>query len=312
MSKIANAFRMYLMLRGRNVVPIKELAEKLEVDSRMIKIYKRELVNAGIPIETKLGRGGGYYLKVHGHLPVPLNYREKESLSLAMSFLAQNQFVHYNTVEKIIREYIRIGDVNQDIYLLKYIHNTNEIIEKRQRYFPLIGAAIKDCQKLQISYYALSKNQHTERTVWPLKLFDYLDSTYMAAYCEQAEDIRFFKISRIEQLELLHSYFSKNHLANIDEMLNNSYGVFVGQTIAVDLTIKYPFNEIVKEKIIAKNQQITDIDDKTIRFIATMDGKQEIESWILSMGEHVTVNGSEELKKSIIKRIQAMNKQYDK
>ncbi len=306
MSKIANAYKMYLMLRGRKVIPLETIAKRLEVDKRMVKNYKRELVEAGIPIETRLGRHGGYYVKVHGHLPVPLSANEKSAMNLAMSFLKQHQFVHYNSVEKVVREYIRIGDINSNIYTLKYQRDTDEIIEKRQTYFPIIGMAIKDRQKLNISYYSLSRKATSQRIVWPLKLFEYQDSTYMAAYCETAKDLRFFKISRIDELELEHSYFRNQTDVDIDEMLNASYGIFMGKTIDVELIIRHPFSEIVKEKIICENQKIEELGDDTVRFSAKMAGREEIENWILSMGAKVDVIGCAELKASIRKHIEEM------
>ncbi len=306
MSKIANAYKMYLMLRGRKVISLEAIAEALEVNKRMVKAYKRDLVAAGIPIETRRGRNGGYFVKVHGHLPIPLSAKEKSAMNLAMSYLKQNQFVQYDTVEKVVREYIRIGDINNKIYSLKYQHDTDAIIEKRQTYFPIIGMAIKDRQKLQIVYYSLSKKQTSQRTVWPLKLFEYQDSTYMAAYCEKVADLRFFKISRIIDLELAHSYFRNRDDVDIEAMLEASYGIFMGKPIEVELIIRHPFSEIVKEKIISPNQQIEIISDDAIRFKATMSGREEIESWILGMGHHVDVIGCSELKESIKQRIKTM------
>ncbi len=306
MSKIANAYKMYLMLRGRKVIPLEVIAKRLEVDKRMVKAYKRELVAAGIPIESRLGRNGGYFVKVHGHLPVPLSAREKSAMNLAMSYLQQNQFVHYDTVERVVREYIRIGDINNQVYSLKYLHDTDAIIEKRQTYFPIIGMAIKNRQKLDISYYSLAKKRLGQRTVWPLKLFEYQDSTYMAAYCEKAKDLRFFKISRIEDLELTHSYFRNQTAVDVDGMLAASYGIFVGEPIKVDLIIRHPFSEIVKEKVISQNQTIELLEDDAIRFRAEMSGREEIESWILSMGAHVDVLGGTALKNNIRRHIEKM------
>ncbi len=311
MSKIANAYKMYLMLRGRKVISLEAIAEALEVNKRMVKAYKRDLVAAGIPIETRRGRNGGYFVKVHGHLPIPLSAKEKSAMNLAMSYLKQNQFVNYDTVEKVVREYIKIGDINNKIYSLKYQRDTDEIVEKRQTYFPIIGMAIKDRQKLDISYYSLSKKQTTRRVVWPLKLFEYQDSTYMAAYCEMAGDLRFFKISRIIDLALEHSYFRDETGIDIDAMLQASYGIFMGEPIEVELIIRHPFSEIVKEKIISPSQQIEVLADDAIRFKATMSGREEIESWILSMGAHVEVLGCSELKKSIKQHIKKMYNNLD-
>ena len=50
MSKISNALTMLELLNNNRKYSINELAERLEVTPRMIRIYKQDLENAGIYI----------------------------------------------------------------------------------------------------------------------------------------------------------------------------------------------------------------------------------------------------------------------
>ena len=52
MGKIGNVLTMLKILENGQKYTVKELAERLEVSKRMIKIYKSELEKAGIYIET--------------------------------------------------------------------------------------------------------------------------------------------------------------------------------------------------------------------------------------------------------------------
>ena len=67
MSKISNAIQMLNYLNTGNKYSVKELAEKLEITPRMVRYYKSELEQAGIPIETFMGPNGGYYLVHYGN-----------------------------------------------------------------------------------------------------------------------------------------------------------------------------------------------------------------------------------------------------
>ena len=69
MSKISNVLTMLEYLSSGRKYSIEELAEKLEVSPRMIRVYKDEIEKAGIYIETIKGRYGGYVLKQNVNVP---------------------------------------------------------------------------------------------------------------------------------------------------------------------------------------------------------------------------------------------------
>lgn len=52
MGKINNVLAMLKILEGGQKYSVQELADRLEVSKRMIKIYKNELEKAGIYVET--------------------------------------------------------------------------------------------------------------------------------------------------------------------------------------------------------------------------------------------------------------------
>ena len=62
MSKVANMLNMVKILEDGKIHTIQDLADELEVSTRMIRIYKQELEQAGIYIQGKQGINGGYIL----------------------------------------------------------------------------------------------------------------------------------------------------------------------------------------------------------------------------------------------------------
>ena len=69
MSKISNVILMLQYLENGRKYNIKELAEKLEVSERMVRVYKEELEKAGIYIDTIMGPYGGYVLNQSIRIP---------------------------------------------------------------------------------------------------------------------------------------------------------------------------------------------------------------------------------------------------
>lgn len=69
MSKISNVLTMIEYLSSGRKYSISELAEKLEVSPRMIRVYKDEIEKAGIYIDTIKGPYGGYVLNQNVNVP---------------------------------------------------------------------------------------------------------------------------------------------------------------------------------------------------------------------------------------------------
>ncbi len=69
MSKISNVLTMLEYLSSGRKYSIHELAVKLEISPRMVRVYKDELEKAGIYIDTIKGPYGGYVLNQNINVP---------------------------------------------------------------------------------------------------------------------------------------------------------------------------------------------------------------------------------------------------
>ena len=189
MGKILNAIQVLNYLNTGNKYTVKELAEKIGITERMIRYYKAELEQAGIPIETFMGPNGGYYI---------LNIK--------------NQYNHFNKYDLQLLENInmileKIG--YEDIVKYKKIKFASDVEEEKSKYFLDNGTnnkselyftlndAILNKTPLKILYRNL-KQEWQERIIHPLQIFNYDNKFYVTAYCELRDDIRHFEINRIK------------------------------------------------------------------------------------------------------------------
>ncbi|ADJ46650.1 HTH type 11 transcriptional regulator [Amycolatopsis mediterranei S699] len=75
--------------------------------------------------------------------------------------------------------------------------------EKTARTREEVARALRDGRALRIRYYTASKDQITERTVDPMRLLIVQAVGYLEAWCRRAEDVRLFRLDRIDELTVL-------------------------------------------------------------------------------------------------------------
>lgn len=193
MGKISNTIQMLNYLNTGNKYTVKELSEKIGITERMVRYYKVELEQAGIPIETFMGPNGGYYI---------LN--------------TKNQYNHFNKYDlqlleniNMVLEKLGYEDIGKYKKLINKIKFASAVEEEKSKYFLDNGTsdkselyfslndAISNKIPLKILYKNL-KQEWQERIIHPLQIFNYDKRFYVTAFCELRNDIRHFEINRIK------------------------------------------------------------------------------------------------------------------
>ncbi len=72
-----------------------------------------------------------------------------------------------------------------------------------------IRVAIRDERKLAIAY-ADAQGNRTERTVWPIAVAYYVQSTLLGAWCELRGDFRHFRADRILSIDVREEHFPRS------------------------------------------------------------------------------------------------------
>ncbi len=193
MGKISNAIQMLNYLNTGNKYSVRELSEKIGITERMIRYYKVELEQAGIPIETFMGPNGGYYiLNVKGQF----NHFNKYDIELLENVNLILENLGYEDIIKFRKLFSKIkfaSDIEEE--KSKYFLDDG-VDDKSELYFSL-NDAILHKTPLKILYRNL-KQEWQERIIHPLQIFNYGNKFYVTAYCELRDDIRHFEISRIK------------------------------------------------------------------------------------------------------------------
>ena len=296
------------MLSDGMTVKIKDIANELEISERQIKRYK-EILSDYVDIEATTGRGGGYRLKdIYFPLRTTLTEAEIDILRYNIDSIENFSQKDKEQIKRII------GKINYSILKNeKGIDSYSEFIpysivkncgEKQKRIFKDIYKAIVEGKELIINYKD-NRGNYRVRTVQPYKYLTYKGEKYLVANCLLRNEIRYFKLIRIQEYKVTDKTFARvdNIQEIIDKERENSVGIFGGKEYKLVLEVSPPMANTVSERIWVEGQEIEELEDGKIRFKATMKGGPEIISWILSMGDTVKVIEPIEIKEELKRKL---------
>lgn len=315
MSQISNALKMYMLLQKYGKMKISEIASKLETDVRTVRRYRDELEYSGIFIDSERGKYGGYTLRNDNFLlGLNLSNQEQYSLQLVERYLKDSQHIAAGDISSLVMKINATNSVKNNDQVNLYNYMAKEIIsnadpELERKKFLDIHEAVLSMRKVKIDYTAVNSGRKT-RIVRPYATLEYKNDLYLIGFCELKEEMRDFKISRINNYELLNETFQRDESFSLEKSMENCIGIYKGKEYRIKLKIMHPMSQIVKEKIWVSNQVITDLDDKAIIFEAKMRGLTEIKTWIMGMGANVIVLEPDEVVEEIENEIDKMKNLY--
>ena len=203
MGKLSNVLTLLELLSTGRKYTINELAEKLEVTPRMIRVYKDELELAGIYVETIRGQYGGYVLDNKQLIP-------KRGFSKYDIALLENVYslVNGDCEFELNHEFLNLISKIKGIYGISKMTNNESISdsELNKDKYNLFNKAIKQKQKMEILFLSASGEKNV-RTIHPCDMFLYGGNWYVSAFCELRCEIRHFRLERILEYKLLNEKY---------------------------------------------------------------------------------------------------------
>ena len=193
MGKISNAIQMLNYLNTGNKYTVKELSQKLGITERMVRYYKQELEESGIPIETFMGPNGGYFIINKQNQYNQFNKYDIQILESIYEILKDNNYLYIDKYKKLLDKIKTTNDINEE--KSKYFFD-NKIEDNSKVYF-ILNEAIVNNSKITILYRNLNQ-EWQERNIHPIQIFKFDNRFYVTAYCELRNDIRHFEFNRIK------------------------------------------------------------------------------------------------------------------
>lgn len=196
-------FRILYYILEKGKVTANELADKFEVSVRTIYRDMDSISSAGIPIYATQGKGGGIEIADEFVLSKSLlTENEKEQIMAALHGLENTSKLYESELITKLSALFKMRNTNWiEIDFTNW--QNNKIYEK---IFKDIKSAIISKNIISFSYFS-SNEEETNRSVKPVRLLFKGQDWYLYAFCLLREDFRYFKLSRIKQLEILSINF---------------------------------------------------------------------------------------------------------
>lgn len=271
------------------------LAGHFEVSERMIT-DDIQLIREGLGFDLRADRGVGYYFSSVPRLP-SVSYTLSEAVALILAAqsarrlrgiprpdlaaaIARLRTVIPPQLQPILQEF------EEDDELAPADDFQQETLEK-------IVQSVSERRRLRIVYAAASRDGiETTRNVDPYSIIPYDRSWHVIGYCHLREDIRIFKVDRIQHLEEMAETFVPDPGFDLVAYLNEGWGLMRGvDGPAEDVVLRFwpPAARWVAEDTWHTSQRLAWREDGSLIFRLHIQITPEFCRWVFRYGRYVDV-----------------------
>ncbi|MDJ0645608.1 MAG: YafY family protein [Flavobacteriaceae bacterium] len=211
MSQLSRLISLLTLLKSKRLLTASELASKYEVSVRTVYRDIRKLEEAGIPVYSIEGKG---YSLVDNYTVAPVQFTEKQANALITAQHIVNQS----------KDASFIKDFNEALTKIKSVFRTSvqeksELLNEKLFVFNWeyeeissdalseIQLAITNFNYIEINYQKATEAPLTFRIIEPCAMYSTNNKWILIAYCHLREDMRAFRIDRIQHFKILPSTF---------------------------------------------------------------------------------------------------------
>ncbi|KUP24851.1 YafY family protein [Paenibacillus sp. DMB5] len=316
MNKTERLLAIVMELQRSRLLTADELAEVLGVSARTIYRDMQALSEAGVPVVGETGSG---YSLMEGYFLPPVSFTVEEAVSLLLGaeFIEKRFDPAFRNSARSSRrkiEAILSGPIREEtnriqgsIRLLQ--KDEMDIMIREKVNLGIIRQAMLDGRKIHFTYHKrvaeADGSRVTERTVSPFGLaHDEQNGWLLLASCDLREDIRHFRVSRMDDLTVTDETFQLPANFNLQ-----SYRPKDTRSIRVCAIFNPEIADKVEE---ANNYYMETAEAKEDGYHVTFRVRQpeELLSWILGWGADVVVTEPESFKNRIKAEIEKMKERY--
>lgn len=291
-------FRMLYYILEKEKVTANELAEKFEVSVRTIYRDIDSISSVGVPIFTTQGKGGGIKIDNEFILNKSLfDANEKEQIIAALQGLEKTNEAYKSELITKLSALFKIKNSNWiEIDFTSWGSNNTY-----QDLFNALKTTIINKNIISFSYNS-SKAEKINRKVKPIRLLFKEQDWYLYAFCLLRNDFRYFKLSRIKDLEVLAINYEDN-FENAVLKKELKYENIVNIKLKFDKSVAFrvydEFNEAIEE------------DEKGNLYVEIkIPNNYKLYNYIFSFGSNVEILEPKEIRNQFKNMINEIAKKY--
>ena len=286
----------YILEKGK--VTASELADKFEVSVRTIYRDIDSISSAGIPIYALQGKGGGIEIAEDFVLSKSLlSENEKQQIMSALQGLDNTRAQHENELLTKLSALFKMKNTSW----IEVDFNNWQNNKMYEITFNDIKSAILSKNIVSFTYFS-SNEKETSRRVKPVRLLFKGQDWYLYALCLLRNDFRYFKLSRIKNLE--------THTEKFDD---NFEDVVLKKEMPYENTvhIKVKFDRKAAFRVYDElNGEITEDDEGNLYAEIEIQNDYNLFNYIFSFGDGAEVLEPKEIRMQIKEMINKMAEKY--
>lgn len=257
-----------------------KLAERFEVSRRTITRDIEALCNAGIPIQTSQGTGGG--IRIMDGYRMDRTLLTSKDMQMILAGLRSLDSVSGSKYYSQLMEKLQTGAskfINGKDFML--IDLSSWYRESLAPKIEVIQSTIENRHLLSFQYY--SPSGESERMIEPYYLVFQWSSWYVWGWCRKRKDFRLFKLNRMDAVAASGQDFACRDVPMPD--LSNEK-IFPG-----GIKVKVLFTPDVKWRLVEEfgPKCFTETEDGKLLFMADYTNLENLVTWLLTFGAKAEV-----------------------
>lgn len=289
---------IYLLLeKGKMTAP--DLAKYFEVSIRTIYRDIDILSSAGIPVYATQGKGGGICIQENFILNKSiLSDQEQKQILMALQGI---RLVEEDNTSALLSKLSSVFQ-KQNVNWFEFDFSTWTKTGAGKTTFHILQSAIFKSKRVSFRYYN-GKGEVIKRIVEPLKLVFKASDWYLYGFCSMRNDYRFFKLTRIRDIEMSN----EGYVRCIPDQIFARAEEFEMETIQVTLLFDKSMSFRVYDKF---DDEVIETQDGSFLVETIMPNNELLFSYILSCGDKVEVLSPRSIRTKLAERVHKIQEKY--
>lgn len=316
-TEISRLLKIHYAIASGERPTVASLSERCGVGERSIKrdiAVLRDEFRAPIAVSRTKGEEGYFYERPFRLAPEPFTDQELLALSMALQIAETFYASPFVPAIKGALEKLRHVQVDAGCQASEATTGHVSLIAepappesiKDTIHFNDLLKAIEQRRQVRMTYYTMSRDEETDRTIDPYHLYHYDGLWYVYGHCHFRHENRDFAINRIRSLTLLPSTFTPPGQDTIRRQLGLRFANITDDPVTVSIKFDAEAARRIRERIWHASQQIAVDDDGTCILTMTVTGLETVTRWVLSFGPHAMPLAPKRFVHTVQKAIKAM------
>jgi predicted DNA-binding transcriptional regulator YafY len=297
--QLARQWRLLHLLDRPAGVAVEGAAQELGCTVRTIWRDLRVLHDAGFPIYDEPGADGRRSLwKIREdfklRLPLKLTLAELTALIMSRDLLGPAAALGpairsaFDKISRVLsKDALALIDRMRDTIGVRAIGS--KLQAPSAAHVEMIQMALQERRRLDMTYYALSRDEVNRRQVDPYYLAFFDGGFYLIGYCHWRKTERIFAVERIRELKMLAVLFQIPDDFNPVDYLKGSWGIIKGELVTIKVVFSGSVARFIRDRLWHPSQMFHSLPDGRLEMTLRVSDTLEVRRWILGYGTDAEV-----------------------